>query len=471
MKKQNPIDDLFRGELADYTVTPSPERRAALLRDADGIKGKSSRSILWIIGAAGLILIGLGIAVLVPREHDMPVSLANSGEMPTTTQVPSIPGSLPSAAPVHGNLPSAAPAAGSSTILPAKTPAASGSVTMPAKTTPAQGSVSLPAKTTPAGGSVSLPAKTTPAEGSVSLPAKTTPAEGSVSLPGNMTNSSVTGSSGKVAEADQTAISSQKLNDTTPSGLLRDTTTISSSQSKPRHDNSSPPKKWNISLGANYTPEFMFNTLNGDKFANNMGVEGTFHYGRYSVRTGLGLSITTGWNEVLVQSNPYLGTYKALDSIAFSWDTQNYRLIPTFYTKSQEVFDTTSQYTYTNIKKRYTYLQVPLVLGYDFWENSWISFGLRAGAVMSILLNTETSSMTYDPGKDRIITINNITPDRIQLNWQALGGINVAFRLSRRFSIEAEPEIRYYFNSVYESSVLTKKPWSVGLRAAFVVTF
>ncbi len=214
----------------------------------------------------------------------------------------------------------------------------------------------------------------------------------------------------------------------------------------------------------------MFNTLNGDKFANNMGLEGTFHVGRYSVRTGVGLSFTTGWNEMLVESNPYLGAYKALDSITFAWG-DNYNLVPTYFTKTEAVFDTTLQYTYTDIKKRYTYLQVPLVLGYDFWENSWLSLGVRAGAVMSVLLNTKTSSMTFDPGKDRIVQINNITPDRIELNWQAMGGINAAFRLSQRFSIELEPEIRYYFNSVYESSVLTKKPWSVGVRAAVVVTF
>ena len=90
---------------------------------------------------------------------------------------------------------------------------------------------------------------------------------------------------------------------------------------------------------------------------------------------------------------------------------------------------------------------------------------------MSLLLNTQNLSTTYDPGKDRIITINNVTPDRIQMNWQAMGGLNAAFRLSRRFSIELEPDVRYYFNSVYEPSELTKKPWSIGVRTAFVVTF
>ena len=345
MKKQNQIDDLFRRELADHTVTPSPECRATLLRDAEGIQRKGSASAWWIAGTTLLILAGFGIAFFIHQISDSsnPPSAIQQSSNPVT-QPPSNPATQPPSNPV----------------------------TQP--------------------------------------------------------------------------------------------------PSHQQPDIRYPSKKWNISIGANYTPEVMFNTLNGDKFANNMGLEGTFHVGRYSVRTGVGLSFTTGWNEMLVESNPYLGAYKALDSITFAWG-DNYNLVPTYFTKTEAVFDTTLQYTYTDIKKRYTYLQVPLVLGYDFWENSWLSLGVRAGAVMSVLLNTKTSSMTFDPGKDRIVQINNITPDRIELNWQAMGGINAAFRLSQRFSIELEPELRYYFNSVYESSVLTKKPWSVGVRAAVVVTF
>ncbi|MEI6885935.1 MAG: hypothetical protein WCO02_15690 [Bacteroidota bacterium] len=215
----------------------------------------------------------------------------------------------------------------------------------------------------------------------------------------------------------------------------------------------------------------MFNTLNGDKFVNNMGVEGTFHFGRYSIRTGVGLSITTGSNEMVVESNEYLGAYSALDSITFKWDYSNYKLVPTYFTSGKKVYDTSLQYTYTNNKKRYTYLQIPLVLGYDFWQNNWFSLGVRGGAVMSVLLKSQELSDSYDPGQSRVVTINNVSPDRVQLNWQAMGGINAAFRLSRRFSFEVEPDVRYYFNSVYESSQLSKKPWSLGVRAAFVVTW
>jgi hypothetical protein len=92
--------------------------------------------------------------------------------------------------------------------------------------------------------------------------------------------------------------------------------------------------------------------------------------------------------------------------------------------------------------------------------------GFRAGPVLSLLLKSEQLSAQYDPGKDKIITINQITPDRIQTNWQVVGELNFGFSLNQRLVIELEPEAKYYFNSIYEKSEITKKPWSLGIRAA-----
>jgi hypothetical protein len=86
-----------------------------------------------------------------------------------------------------------------------------------------------------------------------------------------------------------------------------------------------------------------------------------------------------------------------------------------------------------------------------------------------VLLKTEVLSDNYDPGKNKIILINRIAPERIQTNWQILGGFNATYHFSKRLGIELEPEIRYYFNSVYEKSDNDKKPWSVGIHAAFIV--
>jgi hypothetical protein len=226
-------------------------------------------------------------------------------------------------------------------------------------------------------------------------------------------------------------------------------------------------KNWNIDLGVYYTPELMFNTLQGEKFSNNFGIEGTFHLGKFSIRTGAGLSITKGTNELSINYNEYLGKYNKLDSVSFAWDATHTHPIPTFYYTKKDVWDSLTKTTTAEIIKRYTYLQIPLILGYDFWTNDHFSLGLRFGPIFSVLLKTDQLSDNYDPGQDRIIQINVISPDRIETYWQFMGAIDASARLSRRFCMELEPEIRYYYNSVYEK--LADKPFSLGLRIAFLI--
>ncbi len=230
-------------------------------------------------------------------------------------------------------------------------------------------------------------------------------------------------------------------------------------------------QNWIPDIGIYYTPEWMFNTLEGTKFVNNFGIEGTFHFGKFSVRTGAGISVGQGTNELAVEYNDFLGEYNKLDSMDFTWNDPTKEYLPTFYMSQQDVWDSLLKLDYPKVIKRYTYLQVPLVMGYDFWQSGKISVGIRIGPVMSILLATKQLSEDYDPGKKRIISINDIAPEQVSLNWQVLGGLNAAFRITEKLHIEFEPNARYYFNSVYEKPANNAKPWSIGIRAAVLLKF
>jgi hypothetical protein len=228
-------------------------------------------------------------------------------------------------------------------------------------------------------------------------------------------------------------------------------------------------KDWYFSAAVQYTPEWMFNTLEEGKFVNNFGLEGIFTFGKYSIRTGLGLSVTKGTNEFAVEYNDYLGSYNKLDSMSFKWDGSIQNYIPTYYLKSQDVYDSLMKLDYPKVVKRYIYLQIPLVLGYDFLRSGIFSVGLRAGPVLSVLLKSNQLSEEYDPGNKKVISVNNITPEQVSLNWQFMGGINASLRLSRNLDFEIELMAKYYFNSVYEKSEITRKPWSIGVRGAFII--
>ena len=155
----------------------------------------------------------------------------------------------------------------------------------------------------------------------------------------------------------------------------------------------------------------------------------------------------------------------------FTWSAPSQQYIPKYYMSNQDVWDSLMKLDYAKVVKRYTYLQVPMIMGYDFWQSERISFGIRLGPEMSVLLASKQLSMEYDPGKNRVISINDIAPGQVSLNWQVMGGIHTAFRLTDNLFFEVEPWVKYYFNSVYEKPANNTKPWSIGIRAAFVVKF
>ena len=118
--------------------------------------------------------------------------------------------------------------------------------------------------------------------------------------------------------------------------------------------------QWIPSIGVYYTPEWMFNTLEGSKFINNFGLEGIFYFGRFSVRTGAGLSVGTGTHELVVEYNDFLGAYNKLDSMNFTWSDPIKNYIPKMYISQKDVWDSLMKLDYAKVVKRYTYLQVQI---------------------------------------------------------------------------------------------------------------
>jgi hypothetical protein len=230
-------------------------------------------------------------------------------------------------------------------------------------------------------------------------------------------------------------------------------------------------RKCKPSIGVNYTPEMMFNTLEGEKFIHNFAVEGTFAFGPFSIRTGAGLSLSKGTNELTVAYNDFLGYFNKLDSIDFTWNEPKKDFIPTFYMSRRDVWDSLLKLDYPKVVKQYVYLQIPLILGYDFFQSGRYSVGIRVGPLMSVLLASKQLSTEYDPGKKRVVSINKISPEQVDLNWQFMAGLDVSYNLTKSLRIEVEPMVKYYFNSVYEKPQTSWKPWSVGVRVGFNVKF
>ena len=221
------------------------------------------------------------------------------------------------------------------------------------------------------------------------------------------------------------------------------------------------------SVGIYYRPEVIFNIIENDKYIHNFGIEFKFHpfNPRYEIRTGFGLSVSKGYYEYQVDYNQYLGSYNSLDSVSFTVADNGFNLVPEYHFSNADVYNDCLSTYYTKIYRQHIYLQIPLEMGYDFVKTKKNAIGFRVGPTLSILMNQKPINLQYNAGKDKVVQINRITPDRISANWQLMGGFNFAHYIGH-FIFEIEPRITYYFNSVYEKNDLSSSPYSVNLRLA-----
>jgi hypothetical protein len=222
------------------------------------------------------------------------------------------------------------------------------------------------------------------------------------------------------------------------------------------------------SYGVYYKPDMMFRIIDDNKVVHSAGAEVQVRFSdpRFLVRTGLGFSFSKGFNEYNVNYNEYLGSYLRLDSVTFSLGENNFDLIAQIHQTEQLVYDTAVEALPAKTYQRFTYLQVPLTGGYDFlsWRN--LTVGARLGAVMSVLLSSNLGQVNYDAGNNQVIGVDQLTPERELLNWQALAGVTFTLRGPKRSYIELEPAFSYYLNAIHQEAAGPEHPYSIGLRLA-----
>lgn len=222
-----------------------------------------------------------------------------------------------------------------------------------------------------------------------------------------------------------------------------------------------------------YRPELIWNIIENEKLIHNYGIEWRTNLfnGRYTIGTGLGLSQSKGYYEYAVDYLEYLGSYQQLDSISFNWDPGNFQMEQTRHTSEQVVFDSEVKTNYARVYRKFVYLQIPLIMGYDIINKEKYSLGLRFTPILSVLLTKKAVDLKYDAGLNQVIQINRITSERVHTNWQLSAGISYRRKLSGNLILEAEPGFSYYFNSVYEKSNDSSSPFGASIKIAIGIKY
>jgi opacity protein-like surface antigen len=169
-------------------------------------------------------------------------------------------------------------------------------------------------------------------------------------------------------------------------------------------------------------------------------------FNRFFIQSGINMRFTHDKGNYAVDYNRYLGTYEHVDKITF--DSTENGVIPTYYTHTVEVYDTVNHYAISETKANYTYLEIPLLVGYRYKIGKFSIF-VKAGPAASFLVIKNVPAAGYPEDKARIINVDYQIPARSTVSWQLMMGAGFDYQLADKFSFSLEPTFRYALKPEY----------------------
>lgn len=223
-------------------------------------------------------------------------------------------------------------------------------------------------------------------------------------------------------------------------------------------------------FGAFFTPEVSF--YSDDSIANQrsyaLDFTARWKKNEFFIESGLGVSFSSDEGKYAIDYEQFLGSYDDVYNVTFD-TTESGGLVPVYHTNVVNVYDSISRYKLDNTRNQYTYLQLPVYVGFHKQVDR-LGWFVKGGPILSVLVNKNIPEP--DAGYNRIIGLDQQMATRVSTHWQLAVSAGITYQLSNKVSIAIEPTFRYYLNSQYEQKYInTRHPYSVGLRTGLLFNF
>jgi hypothetical protein len=223
-------------------------------------------------------------------------------------------------------------------------------------------------------------------------------------------------------------------------------------------------------LGIFFTPEVVFYPDDSIPNQRSYTFEATGRWvkNEFFIESGLGLSFSSDDGNYAIDYEKFLGSYDDVYNVTFD-TTESGAVVPIYHTNLVNVYDSIDRYKVEQTKNRYTYLQIPVYIGFQKEVNRFGWF-IKGGPILSLLIHENIPEP--DAGNDKIISVDRQMPGRVNSTWQLGFSAGMTYQLSPKVSIAIEPTFRYYLSSQYQRKyITTRHPYSVGLRTGLLFNF
>jgi hypothetical protein len=227
----------------------------------------------------------------------------------------------------------------------------------------------------------------------------------------------------------------------------------------------------NWSHGIYFTPEMILNDFDSVRVlpSYSLNYEPTYQFSKHwFLRFGLGLTYARerGFAKLDYISNDMVGTYEDVYDVTF--DTIDGKVVPTYHTKTTEVWDSVRHIKVEEITNQYLYLQTPLLIGYNGSSNKF-SWYFYAGPAFNLRVGEWIEKPEDQVGDVDIINLENNLPKRSSFYMQMWVGAGIQYKVAKQMAIAFEPNYRYHFNHVYDDPRFNSSLSGFALRFGVVI--
>lgn len=235
------------------------------------------------------------------------------------------------------------------------------------------------------------------------------------------------------------------------------------------------------SLGFYINSDYIYNTvdaLDGFNQAYGFGLAGQYHLSeQYFFESGLGFyQSKDGWDYIVdYRSKELMGYYQNVDSISYQIvqnSTGQDSVVVQYHTHQEAVYDSVDKTMHDISTKKYTYLSIPLLIGYRNNLNRFY-YSLSTGLAFSLEMHEKLEKKELKGSNITVINTRHDYQSRLNTNWHYILNAGIGYQFDHRWSMIVEPGLRVYLKQFYGSSAVIKrpKPYAIRLRAGVFYRF
>ena len=220
-------------------------------------------------------------------------------------------------------------------------------------------------------------------------------------------------------------------------------------------------------LGVEFSPEWIMIPENSNDIRSyGLDFSAKYFISKVFFETGLGVAFSKDNGDYKVEYHEafFKGAYEDVFEVTF--EDIDGEIVPTYHTKTVNVYDTIEKVSVEEVKNTYVYLNIPLNVGYTIKLGNKFDLYAKTGLNAGIKVYENIPQPTVS---GESVLIKRLTPlyhQRTDWNLQAQINIGLDYHITDKFLFGVEPNARYYIKSLVENNE-AGNPYGYGVKLGF----